>query len=89
MFQSQGGSLACFLTCVIPRFTSGTTPADYIEVSMAAEPFRSTNLHVCLQALVEVWARLGLEPTTIRAAPSKHGVVNNLATPARQKFGIR
>ena len=32
------------------RFTSCVTPADCIEVSMAAEPFRST----CPQALVEV-----------------------------------
>ena len=29
-FQSQGGSLACFLTCVILRFNSGMTPADCI-----------------------------------------------------------
>ena len=29
-FQSQGASLACFLTCVILRFTSGATPADCI-----------------------------------------------------------
>ena len=46
-------------------FTSGATPADYIEVSMAAEPFWSTYLQMCLQAMVEVW---GLEPTTVRAA---------------------
>ena len=32
-------SLVCFLPCVILRFTSGATPADCIEVSMAAEPF--------------------------------------------------
>ena len=37
-----------------PRFTSGVTPANCIEVSMAAEPFRSTYLQMCLQALVEV-----------------------------------
>ena len=43
-FQSQGGSLfACFLACVILRFTSGGTPADCIEVSMA-EPFQYTSL---------------------------------------------
>ena len=40
-FQSQGGSLVCFLTCVI---TFGATPADSIEVSMAAKPFKSTYL---------------------------------------------
>ena len=37
-FQSQGGYLVCFLTCVILGFTSGATPAECIEVSMAAEP---------------------------------------------------
>ena len=51
-FQSQGGSLACFLTCVILRFTSGVTPADCIEGNMAAEPFQSTYLQMCPQALV-------------------------------------
>ena len=51
--------LAYFLTCVIFRFTSGVTPADWIEVSMAAEPFWSTYLQMCPQALVEVW---GLNP---------------------------
>ena len=82
-FQSQGGSLACFLTCVIPTFTSGMTPADCIEVSKAARPFRSTYLQTCLQALVEVFARLGLKPMTIRANRRKHGVVNHSATPTR------
>ena len=46
---------ACFLGCVILIFTSGVTPADCIEVSMAAEPFWSTYFQMCLQALVEVW----------------------------------
>ena len=27
-FQIQGGTLACFLACVILRFTSGATPAN-------------------------------------------------------------
>ena len=58
-FQGQGGSLACFLTCVILRFTSSATPADCIEVSIAAEPFQSTYLQMCPQALVEI---LGLSP---------------------------
>ena len=39
--QNQGESLVCLLTCVILRFTSGATPADCIEVSMAAKPFPS------------------------------------------------
>ena len=56
-FQSQGGPLAWFLARVILRFTSGVIPADCIEVSMAAKPFRSTYLQICLQALVEAWAR--------------------------------
>ena len=43
---------------------------------MAAVPFQSMYLHAYMQALVEVQARLGLEPTTVRAAGSKHGAVN-------------
>ena len=46
---------ACFLARVIFRFTSGTTLADCIEVSMAAKPFWSTYLQMCLKVLVEVW----------------------------------
>ena len=38
---------------VILRFISGVTSADYIEVSMAAEPFWSTYLQMCPQALGE------------------------------------
>ena len=64
-FQSQGGNLACFLTCMILRFTSGVTPADCIEVSMVAKPFRSTYLQICPQALVEVQ---GIKPMTVCAA---------------------
>ena len=41
-FQCPGGSLACFVACVILRFTSGATHADRMEVSMTAEPFRFT-----------------------------------------------
>ena len=52
--QSQGGSLACFLTWVILRFTSGVTPANCIDVSMAAKPFWSKYLQTCPQALAEV-----------------------------------
>ena len=59
-FQSQGGFLACFLVCALfLRFTSDVTPADYIEVSMAAEPFLPMYLQVCPHALVEVQ---GLNP---------------------------
>ena len=36
------------------RFTSGATPVDCIEVSTAAEPFKSTYLQTCPKALVEV-----------------------------------
>ena len=59
-------SLACFEFLFVCneflRFTSGATPADCIEVNMAAKLFRSTYLQTCPQALVEVWgsARLGL-----------------------------
>ena len=59
-FQSQDGSLVCFLVCLILRFTSGVTLTDCIEVSMAAEPFRSMYLQ-CPQGS-------GLEPMTVCAA---------------------
>ena len=39
------------------RFTSRVTPADCIEVSMAAKPFWSMYLQMCQSALVEVWVR--------------------------------
>ena len=45
---------ACFLACVILRFTSSVTPTECIQVSMAAKPFWSTYLQTCPQALVEV-----------------------------------
>ena len=38
-FKARVDPLACFLASVILRFTSGATPADCMEVSMAAEPF--------------------------------------------------
>ena len=38
--------LAYFLTCVILRFTSGATPADCIEVSMAGRPFQYIYLQI-------------------------------------------
>ena len=53
-FKAMVGSLACFLTCGILRFTSGVTPADCIEASMAAKPFWPTHLQMCLQTLLEV-----------------------------------
>ena len=53
-FQSQGRSLLYFLTYVILRFTSGLTPADCIEINMAAEPFWSRHLQRCPQVLVKV-----------------------------------
>ena len=36
--------LACFITCVILRFTSGATSADQLVVSMTAKQF---NPHTC------------------------------------------
>ena len=77
-FQSQGGSLACFLACVILRFTSGTTPADCIEVSTAAKPFL---IHVLADVSTSIGGGSGLEPTTIPCR--KHGSVSHSATPAQ------
>ena len=54
--QSQGGSLfACFITCVILRFTSGVTPADCMEVRMQLSLF---NPHTC-RSVHKHWWRLG------------------------------
>ena len=54
-FQSQGGSLfVCFLTCVILRFISGSTPANLLVTSMVTNPFRSTHLQGCPQTLVGI-----------------------------------
>ena len=55
-FRSQGGSLVCFLACVILRFTSGATPDDCIGISMADKPFQSTYLQTCSQAFEDVWS---------------------------------
>ena len=46
---------ACFLACVILRFTSGVTRADCIEVSVEAKLFQPTYLQImCPQALGEI-----------------------------------
>ena len=64
-FQSQGGSLACFLTCVFLRCTSGATPADCIEVNMAAEPFL---IHIPADVSASIGGGLEPESMTVRAA---------------------
>ena len=79
-FQSKGGSLVCFLTCVILRFTSGVTPADCIEVSMAAKPFRSRYLQTCPSS---IGGNSGIKPMTVHATCSKHSTVNHSATLVR------
>ena len=54
--------LACFLACVILRFTSGTTLADCVEINIAVKPFQLTYLQImCPQELV------GFEPMTMCA----------------------
>ena len=53
-FKARVDPLCAFSLVVILRFTSGATPADCTEVSMAAEPFSSTHLWTCPQALVGV-----------------------------------
>ena len=58
-FKARVDPLACFVACVILRFTSGSTPADCIEVSMTAEPFWSTRLQTC----PKYWWRFGLWQT--------------------------
>ena len=49
------------------------TPADCIEVSMAAKPF---SIHVPADMSANIDGGLGLEPTRVRAARSKHGAVD-------------
>ena len=52
VMSALGSLVACFLTCVILRFTSGVTPAD----CTAWQP-SLFNPQTCLQALVEVRTR--------------------------------
>ena len=73
---------ACFLACVILRFTSGATPADCIEVSMVAESFL---IHISADVSASIGGGSGFEPTTVRATRSKHGAVYHSATLVRHK----
>ena len=59
------------------RFTSGATPADYIEVSMTAEPF---NPCTC-RRVHKHWWRFGAQ--TYDRLCHKHGAVDHSATPSR------
>ena len=78
-FQSQDGSFfACFLACVILRFSSGATPTDCTEVSIATEPFQSTYLQMCPQTSVEVQDG----DRTQDCLCSKHSAVYHSATQA-------
>ena len=57
-FESQCGSLfACFLVCVILRFTFGVTPAHCIEVSMVAKPFSFHILTNVSASIVGGWGQ--------------------------------
>ena len=52
--------LACFVTCNgFFRFTSGVVPADLLEASMIAEPFRFRYLH-----MYKNWCGCELGPLT-------------------------
>ena len=62
---------------LILRFTSGVTPTDFLEVSMAAEPFL---IQVLADKSTSIGGGLGLEPTTVRAAYSKHSAVSHSVT---------
>ena len=53
--QCQGRSLACFLTCVILRFTSGVTPADCMGSAWQPSLF---NPHAC-RCTLKHWWRFG------------------------------
>ena len=75
-FQSEDGSFACFLVCVILSFTSGVTPADCIEVSMAAKTFQFAHLQT-YKHWWWFWAR------THDHLCGEHSVVYHSATPTR------
>ena len=68
-FQSQGGFPRLHASLPVHnrflRFTSGATPADCIEVSMAAEPFL---IHADVSTSIDGGS--GLEPMTVHAARS-------------------
>ena len=69
------------------RFISGATPANCIEVSMAAEPFWSMYLQTCSQALVEVQ---GL-PQARHCRPLGHtgsAIVLLIMVPTSSSWGI-
>ena len=64
-FQSQGGSLACFLTCVILRFTSGDCRSQY-----GSQVFL---IHIPADVSTGIGGGSGLESITVRATRSKYG----------------
>ena len=68
---------ACVLACMILRFTSGATPTDCVEVSMACDPF---NLCTC-KCIHNRWWRFGV--WTHNPLCGKHSAVYHSATPAR------
>ena len=61
-FQSQGGSFVCFLTCVILRFTSGATPADFIEDQHGSQTF---SIRILADVSTSISGGSGLEPTAV------------------------
>ena len=69
------------------RFTSGATPADSIEVSMAV-----FLIYLLADTSASIGGGSGLKPTTIHAALSKHGTVTTRPLWLRswqQKFTCR
>ena len=80
-FQSQGGSLACFLTCVILRFTFGVTPADY-RGQHGSRTF-SSHVYTC-RHVHKHWWRFGAQ--THNHPCGEHSTVYHLATLANLLF---
>ena len=59
--------IACFVTCVILRFTSGVTPADWKGRSAQQEAFFDP--HTCKSCIHKHW--WGFEPLTVRATAQR------------------
>ena len=83
-FQSQGGPLACFLACVILRFTSGVTPADCTEVSIAASLF-DPHTYTCV---CKYWWRFRPDIFTACVRSTREGNIFSLSVHTSRGAGV-
>ena len=81
-FKARGGSLTCVFSPACNeflRFTSSATPVEWYRCQHGSRPFL---IHIP-DVSASIGGGSGLQPTTVRAAHSKHGAVNHSATLAR------